>query len=43
MNKFIQNHPPVTSNYEKKFVAKCLQRDEIAVYGEFLGKFKKNI
>ena len=43
MNKFIQNHPPVTSNYEKRFVEKCLKIDEIAVYGEFLGKFKKNI
>jgi len=43
MNKFIQNHPPVTSKNEKKFVSKCLEKDEIAVYGEYLGKFKKKI
>ena len=43
MNKIIQNHPPVTSEYEKKFVNNCLKYDEIAVYGEYLGKFKKKI
>jgi perosamine synthetase len=43
MNKFIQNHPPVTSKNEKNFVSKCLEKDEIAVYGEYLGKFKKKI
>ena len=41
MNKIIQNHPPVTSEYEKKFVNNCLKYDEIAVCGEYLGKFKK--
>ena len=43
MNKIIQNHPPVTSKYEKKFVNNCLKYDEIAVYGEYLGKFKRKI
>ena len=41
MNKIIQNHPPFTSKSEKKYVRKCLERNEIAVYGDYLGKFKK--
>lgn len=43
MNKIIQNHPPVTSQNEKRFVKNCLEKNEIAVYGEYLGKFKKKI